>query len=255
MLSLPALVSANVVAHRSIWTNTVFAEPTIYDSLNQIFAFNIPEPKPLGVMWFIRTLFFVMLLAPLYKIVARRCVALFPIGVAAFLLFAPDFDFPHFPMWFGASIWFYLGMWIGVAYDGRLVYVKAPMCVPLLLLLVGVLWGCRLISFKWLTPFDGMTVKLCFIVGLWLLYDHVVRMLPDRLPRFVSWSFWLYCTHNMVVLYAIACGRGVFGRSDVVVCMLPILVFVTATVVPLSVAWILYRKAPRLFSVVTGERV
>jgi len=58
----------------------------------------------------------------------------------------------------------------------------------------------------------------------------------------------------MVVLYAIACGRGVLGRADTVVCVLPVFVFLAATIVSLSVAWLVNRKFHKAFEVLTGGR-
>jgi hypothetical protein len=74
------------------------------------------------------------------------------------------------------------------------------------------------------------------------------------MPKFIEWSFWLYCTHNMVVLYAIACGRGVLGRADAVIYVLPVFVFLAATIVSLSVAWLMDRKFHKAFEVLTGGR-
>jgi len=250
VVSLPALMSANVLAHRSIWTNTVLAEPSAYEMFNKTFALTIAEPKPLGVMWFIRTLFFVFLFAPLYKIVARYCSLLFLIGVVLFEMFIPGYDFEFFPLWFGAAIWFYLGVWIGVFRKGTLVSVKVPIWVSVLLLMVACLWAFGLLSL----PHGGTIAKMCFIVGIWFLYDHIVSHLPQRLPKFVEWSFWLYCTHNMVVLYAIACGRGMLGRADAVICILPVFVFLAATIISLTVAWLMKRKCHKAFEILTGGR-
>ena len=58
----------------------------------------------------------------------------------------------------------------------------------------------------------------------------------------------------MIVLYAIACGRAVFGRTDAVVCVLPVFVFQAATIVSLSVAWLMDRKFHKAFEVLTGGR-
>lgn len=249
-VSLPALMAANIIAHRSIWTNTVFSEPSLYEMLNQTFALTIAEPRPLGVMWFIRTLFFIFLFAPLYKVVARYCSVLFLIGVVLFEIFIPGYDFKYFPLWFGAAIWFYLGLWLGVFRKGALVAVKAPIWVPMLLLVIAYLWAFGFLPM----PYGGVIAKMCFIAGIWLLYDYVDSRLPQRMPKFIEWSFWLYCTHNMVVLYAIACGRGVLGRADAVVCVLPVFVFLAATIVSLSVAWLMDRKFHKAFEVLTGGR-
>jgi len=252
-VSLPALMAANIIAHRSIWTNTVFSEPSLYEMLNKTFALTIAEPKPLGVMWFIRTLFFIFLFAPLYKVVARYCSVLFLIGVVLFEIFIPGYDFKHFPLWFGAAIWFYLGLWLGVARRGSLVKVKAPIWVPFLFLAIGFLWGVRVADFQGI-PHVDMLVKLCFILGIWFLYDHVDRYLPANLPEFIMWSFWLYCTHNMIVLYVIAGGRGLLGRSDAVVCVLPVFVFLISTTLSLTAAWLMDRKFHKAFEVFTGGR-
>ena len=58
----------------------------------------------------------------------------------------------------------------------------------------------------------------------------------------------------MIVLYVIAGGRGLLGHSDAVVCVLPVFVFLAATIVSLSVAWLMDRKFHKAFEVLTGGR-
>ena len=254
VVSMPAVVSANIIAQRPILANTLFAEKSLFDAFNQMFGLTILFPKPLGVMWFIRTLFIVFLFAPAYRFLAQRCAIFFPIGMILFFGFIPEFDIPYFPIWFNLAIWFYLGLWIGVVRGGNLVKAKASIWVPILLLAIGCLWGFKIVSFQWL-PLSGMVVKLSFILGIWFMYDYVDCYLPTNLPKFLTWSFWLYCTHNMIVLYAIAFSRWVFGRSDVVICILPLFVCAFTIVLSLLIAKFLEKKVPRVFTVLTGGRI
>lgn len=249
VVSTPVVVAANIAAHRALLSNTVAASGEIWTTLNNIFAFTIVEPKQLGVLWFIRTLFFLFLLAPLYQIIVRKCPILFLAFFIIMEIFCPGCDIPHFPIWFGAALWLYLGMFLGAWGRGTLLRrVGCPWPVAVMMLAAAITTS--FLRF----PCSAFVAKLLFIVGIWYLYDTIECHLPEKLPQVFYWSFWIYCTHNIFMTYVLAGLRFAFGKSDMVIACLPFV----ATPVVLSccilVAFWLNRAYPRGFAVLCGGR-
>ena len=164
-------------------------------------------------------------------------------------IFYPGCDIPHFPIWFGAALWLYLGMFFGAWGRGALLR-RVGFPWPVAVVMSALAITTSFLHF----PCSGFVTKLLFIAGIWYLYDAIEGHLPEKLPQVFYWSFWIYCTHNILMTYVLAGLRFAFGKSDIVIACLPFVATSIVLACCILMAFGLNRIYPRGFAVLCGGR-
>lgn len=75
-----------------------------------------------------------------------------------------------------------------------------------------------------------------------------------RLPKFVSRSFWLYCTHNILLAIILPAWHFVFGKSDWSIAMLTPIAICSAVIISMFLAEFIEKRYPRVWRVLNGGR-
>ena len=95
----------------SLLERTVFASHSLGGILDAVFGICRISPKPIGVLWFVRSLLILFLFAPLWRILARASLAWIFIPIF-FILYGdfPVLEIGRFGMRVGLTSFFFLGI-------------------------------------------------------------------------------------------------------------------------------------------------
>jgi len=100
-----------------------------------------------------------------------------------------------------------------------------------------------------------------FFLGVVLSRILPVTMLERRegqmlsyVPVFVNGSFWLYCTHTIILGYVLAAGHFLFGKTDFAIAGLTLVAIPLTVSVSLFVGVVVEKAFPRFFTVLNGGR-
>lgn len=115
IIGQPAIICANLLAHRPLLTHSVFALiSNPWDFVNSLFAITNTSPMHLGVLWYVRALLILFLLAPLWRFMATKSRAWILLIVFAFVrCFSPSGYIPGIALRY-LSAYFLLGIVIAV---------------------------------------------------------------------------------------------------------------------------------------------
>ena len=154
-------------------------------SLNEIaHAYLYPYDNPMRELWFIITLFWLMTLAPLWRMVLEKSWTMWATLLVLFVLhfWHPSTDFLCVQRGFRFAIWFYLGLIICKAdIVGRL-FVNNPVVTLLSGIAVYVI-GCYTDGF--ITTIGGITLS----IGIALLAD---RYIPKLFFSFRNYTYQIF---------------------------------------------------------------
>lgn len=245
---------------------TVFAVSTVWEVIDR--TIGITGGNFVGALWFVRMLLIVFLTAPLWLGLRRisRWAALlvglgFILGFAAVSGGGGDIDGETifgFSVQVGGIGWILLGMAVSAF---RVEEMRIPKAV---VALSGIMWLVfsafviqnRLADDAW-NPYlrEWFRIAPLFLIVVWWGgYDSFPRVLPEKLPEFFSWRFWVYCMHHPMtgwcggIVYAVV-GHGLAGRCIWQVVLAPIVLGVC-----LFAAFLAKRFTPKMFTLLCGGR-
>lgn len=250
----------------AIFSGTVFAASSAWDVIDR--TIGITGGNFVGALWYVRLLQIVFLTAPLWlglRKISRW--ALLWAGLGLIFGFAAasggggDSDGEKI---FGISVslggigWILLGMAVSAF---RLEEVRIPKAVVALSGIVWLVFSAfviqnRLVDAAWNPCLREWfrIAPLFLIVVWWGGYDVFPHMLPEKLPEFFSWRFWVYCMHHPMtgwcggIVYAIV-GHGLVGRCVYQIVLAPIVLGVC-----LLAAYLVRRSMPKAFAILNGGR-
>ena len=248
----------NHFTNRELLARTVFESGSVWQMINDTFAITIPQPKMAGFLWYVRTLFALFLLAPLWKILLGVSPWLFLVGFIVLKAFPFDISC----IYFGACHCFFLGVFLGAYCDSTILLNKnrlpwmavSFLCIGIVMAIVWAGVDARWWMFPGVARLWQQVTPLVLGVGIWMYYDIVEYRIPRNLPEFVNWSMWIYLAHSVVASYFLATFRFLFGKSDMVTIWLPAANVVVTTFVCIVLGYFMLKKCPKLFTVCCGGR-
>lgn len=260
----------NLVAHRPLLSGTFLDAPTVWEVLNQLIGITKSDPLNNGPMWYVRILLLLFVIAPFWRFVYQRFLRkpLFAVWTFAACFAVIVFEFRAFnqaiPFVGRNALCLHFVIGLIFAAHPLLLLPKKPkkrfvilfilMSLAVLLSVAAALadllpWSIRLTFFQFL-PF-------IWIPTIGLLYDcwgtRLVKM--ERLPKIFDWSFWLYCVHGSVFTIVVGAGHFILGEETAAVLIWMPCCFLIDVFGALSLALVLNRWFPKIFSVLTGGRV
>lgn len=256
LVGVPLIVGTNFVS-QSPWTTRTFLDASAFFAMvDNLFGLTHSGPMHCGVLWFVRSLLFCFVLAPVWKTLARLCRQswlLFAIALAATVL--PGFSIPYVGL--STNV---MGQFVAGVAIARLGWIEKPMHKGLWL--GGVALWITLSVFNGLRVAEVGDIPLSVqhylvvpgVIAILGSYDHIRHLREMKLHPLALETFWLYLTHQMMAAWVIAIAFAVFGKGNFVTLAL---VFATPTIVipiSLSIAYILKTKTPNIFGLLTGGR-
>ena len=266
---LPFTVLGNHLAGRALTGNTCLREPLLSAwNLVRIYGGELRGEPIDGPLWYVRNLFLLVLLSPVFcKITAGRRSGAFYLAAAGALFFAHDWMpravWPYFKtgiLGLQGFLFFPLGLYLarhpvpaGAFRRTRAVLPAAWLAACLLYVFLRLHTGEEWMAAK------SLLVKAATILGMgavWVLYDFLpgARRLA-RLPVARD-SFFVYACH-IGIMSTLMCERSqqvLMTRLHVPVAG----IFLLRTAIPVAVSLLLAeglkRFAPRVYALLTGGR-
>ena len=125
MICMPLVLLNNHLTGHPLFERTILAEPTIWSVIDSTFAIGRNSPKHLGVLWFIRALMILFLMAPLWKILARRSLCWLLVVMFIYVHFYyPQINFHGFQLRIGLASYFFLGIVAAIYLPNNLLFVS-----------------------------------------------------------------------------------------------------------------------------------
>lgn len=101
--------------------------------------------------------------------------------------------------------------------------------------------------------FLGMAIAV-YAPRSWIMENCQSKATSYRLPDWVSWSFWLYCSHNIVLMFIIPPFHLILGKGNVAVAITTVIAIFIATFGAIGIAYVIKRLFPKGFKVLNGGR-
>ena len=121
--------------------------------------------------------------------------------------------------------------------------------VPVLVIVICALSAVVCIIWQWIVVYPFFS-----IVAVWGAFDMVLRKLPQRLPTWMSMSFWIYCCHGPVSGWVNAVFNAVFGNMVFGYCFtIPTMVFANVCIC-LLLAIVCKKASLRAYQFLSGGR-
>lgn len=239
----------------AILLGTVFSVPTIWGVIDWVIGVTRGS-NFVGALWYVRLLLIVFLTAPLWlglRKISRWVVLLVGFGLIFWLVSVSG----RGEKIFGFSIsvgeigWILLGMAVSAFHQEETRIPKWAVAFS------GIVWLVfsafviqnRLVDAAWNPCLQvwSRIAPLFLIVVWWGGYDVVPRVLPEILPEFFQWRFWVYCMHHPMtdwfggIVYAVV-GHDLVGRCILQIVLAPIVLGVC-----LFAAYLTKRFTPKLW--------
>lgn len=115
VICMPLVMVNNCLQGEPLFSRTVLAESGLFNVLDATFAILRSSPKPIGVLWFVRALLILFILAPVWRMLARMSLAwVFVVMYAYFGFKCPLINFHGFELRIGIASYFFIGLAIAV---------------------------------------------------------------------------------------------------------------------------------------------
>ena len=183
-LLLPGFVFSIIAFALKIAFSGEMSRPIDISWTEVVNAYLYPYDNPFRELWFIVTLFWLMLLAPLWKIVMRKSWTMWGMFVVLIMMYFwhPNVEFLCFGKMFSHAIWFFLGIVISKTDMVERVFNKNAW----FLLLSGVLiYVAGLMINGFVTTLGGIVLSF----GLALLLD---KYLPQTFFTFRNYTYQIF---------------------------------------------------------------
>jgi hypothetical protein len=208
--------------------------------------------------WFIRDLMIMVLLSPIFFILAKKVpyLGLLMFG-GAWILRLKVYKFPELPYnQVTALMFFYLGCLIVVRnWDLRLIDKHKTLIIATYLTILLTSIGLKSLDIELFAyPLDRITL-LIGIITIWCASDWVGKKAQDILSRLSLFSFFVYATHEPTLrilrklLY-----RVLPPSSSIAELVYYLSVPLVIIAITLAVGMVINRCTPKVFQVITGGR-
>lgn len=170
------------------------------------------------------------------------------------------------------SALFGIGVWGGPCHNGPLWFLRSLMLLFVFAPLFRVLSRCRMgtwllvVVFVILLVWDEPKIMYGYDWEYFLLGIVLGRCLPASIlechngqllvtiPHFMHLSFWLFCTHDIILGWVLGAGHFIFGKSNIAIACLTVIAIPLTVVVALGLAWLCYKFFPKVFVMLNGGR-
>ena len=252
ILASPLILTANVVAHRSLFDNTVLTGGLNLNCLVSLLGIHGP---PMGnfPLWYVRSLMLLFALTPVWLVLNRLPKWMRVVMALALSLFDSHLSVPYINLMFGSIGYFMIGSILSECKNGSL-KVKRGVAV-LAGLVAAIIAGVRMFDLLDASLFAHLyeLMPYALIVFLWWLYDAIVGEREIR-TDVLHQTFWIYCFHNAVVQIQPALLMSIAGKNDAVAFFAFIINPPLTVLVCLWVAKVVKRSMPRAYDVLVGGR-
>jgi len=245
VVTIPVLVLVNRQSGSPIWTSTIFAPGGLWPAVDGLIGITRQYgPVNAGYLWFVRALIVIFACAPVLKVVQHRLPYLLP-AISLVLIFVPDMR--RFVGIDTRVYYFFIGMGLSQCdvvpgrFGWRPLAVTGTLCVGVFV--------------AWLLMGGGQVLDafhFAVIAFGWVAYDQMD--FSCGLSWWVKCSFWLYCTHCLILDYWVPVVHWAAGRSIEVMSLLIPVVALGCAAVSLLLWRIGNRVCPSLMSLLTGGR-
>ena len=234
LIGLPLVLLVNKVNGYCMFSGIPFVGRTFFDSLDHTFAIvRYGAPHYNCALWFLRSLFFLMLFAPLWRFLARRCrwCLICPLFFAVVYNQSFYIDLPRMEL--TTPTYFLIGVFCST------VSVKFSSIIELCILHIAVLgW---IFCSQMRVPFALTSVCIA------------ASFLP-RLSLGRSYAFWIYCCQMPIIAYIISAFR-YFDKSLPERCIVVVCIYFLTLFIAILSAKVVQGMAPKLYFLLTGGRV
>ncbi len=241
----PLVMATNVRAHQSLLDRTVFDGHGVWEVFDNMFAITLVGPVGCGVLWYVRSLLFCFLLAPLWRWLADRGMGRWVLLAWSVVSMLYPFNVPYLNIPSMALAWFPMGI---LCAKWNLLDASFPRWTGCPL---AAAWGFLLLFGNEFADRSLPMLGCLFVV--WA-YDNVGSLRAWSPPPVAKETFWIYCSHQVIAAYFTSACFALFGKSDLVTFSL---MFLTPPVViglSLAMAMSVKRLMPKAFYVLTGGR-
>ena len=265
---VPFAMVGNHLAGRSLVQNTHLHEPALsWWNLFCIYGADMSGFPANGVLWYVRNLLLLVVIAPpLVRVMSNRLAGGAVLAVSGLLFFlhdwVPDAYWQFFETGFSLRGFFYfsLGLYIAAHPVDRASFRRVRPLVPLAWLGMALLFTYFRInpagaSVAW-QRLMAKGINLLGVGAVWILYDYIpcARGLARR--SFAGDSFFLYAAHLGIIL-TVFCARfqdALAMRLHIPALGLFVLRFAVPILLSLAVAELLKRFFPKAYALLTGGR-
>jgi len=265
---VPFAMIGNHLVGRSLVQNTHLHEPVLsWWNLLCIYGADISGFPANGVLWYIRNLLLLVLIAPpLVRLMSNRWMGVAALSVSGVLFFFHDWASPSWWQFFetGFSLrgffYFLLGLHLAAHPVAHTSFRRIRRLLPVAWIGLALLFtACRLHVVECPLACQRLMAKAINLLGvgaIWVLYDFipVARGLARR--SFASDSFFLYAAHLGIIL-TVFCAKSqdILGsRLHIPALGLFALRFAVPILLSLTMAELLKRHCPRVYALLTGGR-
>ncbi len=204
---LSLLIAANILHHRQVLCGTAFESfNSLYQTFVRVLGLDMTKYPYSGPMWYIRNLFFLVLVAPFIGSVIRisRTLAWGLLGITLLLWFVPVTHISFFKVGFSLQGLFFFSVGACLSFWPDLFKRVCDKRNVNFCWVAIILW-CMLILFeKWMIWRMGEDNSYLYaihnlgilvgITGLWFLYDAIHGYLPVK--SFFKYAFFVYAFHS-----------------------------------------------------------
>lgn len=206
-----------------------------------------------NALWFVRILFFLILLSPLVYIIIRKAkiaAAFFAFLIIMHLVFYTT----EFSVLYASA--FYFGGAIMALHNVKIIDYELPLgqCALVFLMIINAFF-CNRFSYLYL-PLKQI-VLIIYIILFWYGCDFLINRLrsPAVCPWFFKHTFFIYCAHGIVLesvekIFLLVLGNTIYG-SVLDYILAPV---ITLTLIFLFAKFVKY-KMPVMWRVLNGGRV
>lgn len=266
LLMTPLKMIVNHQQGVAVLSGTIFAEHGVLNIADRVLG--VSGGNFVGALWYIRVLLVAFLTSPIWVGLRKISKWLLPIsGFGLILCFSAvsggggeerGEKFGFFCLQVSSFGWILLGMAVSAF---KLEELKIPRNVATCAALLWVIMSAIVIVNRFeLAPWNSALriwfriAPIFLIIAWWRGGDCVIARLPEKLPVWFSYRFWIYCMHHPItawvggVVYAVV-GHGLPGKIVVQCVQAPITLFAC-----IYAAVVVKKHWPKAFAVLCGGR-
>lgn len=265
---VPFAMIGNHLAGRSLVQNTHLHEPVLsFWNLLCIYGADMSGFPANGVLWYVRNLMILVLIAPpIIRVMSNRfagCAVLVASGILFFLHdWMPASCWQFFETGFSLRGFFYfaLGLYIAAHPVERTSFRRVRPLLPLAWIGASLLF-----TYFRLNPDEASiagqrllakVINLTGVGAVWVAYDFIPAMSKLSRRSFASDSFFLYAAHLGIILVVFCAKFQAMLAQQLHIPALGIfaLRFIVPILLSLTMAELLKRYCPKIYALLTGGR-
>lgn len=266
LLMTPLKIIVNQQQGAELLSGTIFATHGVWNVVDHVVG--ISGGNFVGALWYVRVLLIAFLMTPVWIGLRRVSRWLLPmVGIGLILGFSAvsggggeesGEKFGAFYLPVSSFGWILLGMAVSAF---KLEEVKVPRCAVLCAAFLWTIMTVVVVINRFeIAPWNGVLciwfriAPLFLIVAWWGGVDGAIARLPEKLPEWFSYRFWIYCMHHPItawvggIVYAVV-GHGLSGRIIVQFLQAPLTLLIC-----ICAAVVVKKLCPKVFKVLCGGR-